>query len=345
VSRWAAVLAGGSGTRFWPLSTSKTPKQMLSLAGSDPLLVQTVRRLLGVVAPERILIVTAVHLVESTRRLLPEVPEANVLGEPRAASTGPALAWANHVAATRDKDASLLSLHADGFVGDDRKFRATASRALDVAEKFDVLVTVGIVPARPDTGYGYIRPGAPLDGDARRVDRFIEKPDETRARSLISEGGLWNSGMFAWTAARFDAETREHAPEIAPHLPLLARGDVREFFARVTPVAVDVSHCERSSRVAVIPGNFAWDDVGTWGGLGRVRPADPAGNVVVGAGTVRESAGNVVWAEDGPVVLFGVNDLVAVRANGVVLVTSRQHAARLKDLLGSLPAELRDLKK
>lgn len=343
MSRWATVLAGGSGTRFWPLSTSRTPKQMLSLAGRDPLLVQSVRRLAGLVPPDRIVVVTAAHLCDATRRLLPEIPPARVLGEPRAASTGPALAWATSVAAASDPDATILSLHADWFVGDDAQFRATAARALDAAERLDTLVTVGIVPTRPDTGYGYIRPGAALGGDARKVDQFIEKPDPARARTLVTEGALWNSGMFAWTAKRFEIETRAHAPEISAHLSKLARGDVEEFFSGVTPIAIDLSHFERSTNVAVVPASFPWDDVGTWAALARVHPVDGAGNVVVGDGFAHETAGSVVWSDDGPAVLFGVKDVVVVRANGVVLVTTKEHAARLKDLLATLPRNLRDL--
>ena len=342
MSRWAAVLAGGSGTRFWPLSTADTPKQMLPLAGRDSLLVQSLRRLEGLIEPHRTLVVTARHLVEETRRLLPQLPSPNVMGEPRAAGTAPALAWATHVASASDANASLLSLHADWFVADDAAFRATAGRALDVAERHDRLVTVGIVPQRPDTGYGYIRPGRALEADARAVDEFIEKPGAERARSLVAEGALWNSGLFAWTAKRFDAETRAHAPELAPHLGQLARGNVDGFFAAVTPIVIDKSHFERSASVAVVPANFPWDDVGTWPALARVHPGDAAGNVVVGAGTAHEARNNVVWAQGGPVVLFGVDGLVVVRANNVVLVTTREHAARLKDLLAALPAKLRD---
>ncbi len=315
---------------------------MLALAGPDPLLVQSVRRLSGLIVPEHVLVITAQHLVKATRALLPGIPPENVLGEPRAASTGPALTWATMVAAGRDAGASLLSLHADWFVADDAAFRVGATRALDVAEQHDVLVTVGMVPSRPDPGYGYIQPGRALAGDACAVDRFVEKPTEGRARELIAGGALWNSGLFAWTATRFLTETRAHAPEITPCLPLLEVGDVAAFFERVGVVAVDVSHFERSSRVAVVPGRFPWDDVGTWAALGRVRPRDADGNVVVGAGIQRESRDNLVWAEDGPVALFGVENLVVVRAHGVVLVTTPGHAARLKDLLASLPADLRD---
>ncbi len=343
MSRWAAVLAGGSGTRFWPLSTSRSPKQLLALTGSEPLLAQTVKRLSDIVPPERVLVITGAQLRDATRTVLPGVPEANILGEPRAASTGPALAWATQVAQSRDPEASVLSLHADWFVGDDGAFRVTAARALDVAERLDVLVTVGLVPTRPDVGYGYILPGTPLEGDACTVSRFIEKPEAQGAIQLIREGALWNSGLFAWTARRFFAETEAVSPEIAPHLAMLRRGDIEGYFRAVRPIAVDVSHFERSHRVAVVPARFPWDDVGTWAALARVRAKDESGNTVVGDVTVAESTGCVAWSEeDGPVVLFGVRDLVVVRANNVVLVTTAERAPHLKDLLATLPPRLRD---
>jgi mannose-1-phosphate guanylyltransferase len=343
VTRWAAILAGGSGTRFWPLSTGDTPKQMLSLAGTDPLLVQAVRRLSGLIDPRRILIITGERLVDRTRRLLPDIPQGNVLAEPRAASTGPALAWATAVAAKDDPQASVLSLHADWFVGDDDAFRASGREALEAAERHDVLLTVGVVPTRVDVAYGYIIPGEPLAGGARRVSRFVEKPDAARAAQLIQAGALWNSGLFAWTAARFFAETEAVAREIAPHLPALRAGDVAGFFRAVTPIAVDVSHLERSGRVAVVAGEFPWDDVGTWTALARVRPRDQEGNVAVGEVVVREARDCVVWSAEGPVVVDGVQDLVVVRAHGVILVTTTDRAQHLKTLLETLPASLRDL--
>lgn len=342
MSRWATVLAGGSGTRFWPLSTPSKPKQFLSLSGSRPLLVEAVARLDGVIAPERVLVVTGAAYVGQTRALLPDLPEGNVLGEPQAASTGPALTWATAVARARDPEATVLSLHADWFVGDDAAFGSTAARALDIAERHDVLVTVGIVPTRPDTGYGYIQPGEPLEGDASRVDRFIEKPDGARAATLIEGGALWNSGLFAWTARRYFTETDAVAPEIAPHLPRLEAGDVQGFFADVTPIAVDLSHFERSGRVAVVPGAFPWDDVGTWAALARVRGTDDGDNVTVGDAVARGAERCVLWADDGPVVVDGVQDLVVVRAHGVTLVTTRERSAHLKSLLESLPPAVRD---
>lgn len=340
--RWAAALAGGSGTRFWPLSTSDTPKQMLPLAGSEPLLVQTVKRLHGLIPPERVLIITGERLAARTRPLLPDVPRENVLIEPRAASTGPALAWATAVAAGHDPSATVLAMHADWYVGDEEAFRATGAEALDVAERHDVLVTVGVVPTRADVSYGYIIPGDPMTGAARRVARFVEKPDAGRAAELIKAGALWNSGLFAWTAARFFAETEVVAKELAPHLARLKGGDVSGFFRDVTPIAVDVSHFERSRRVAVVSGKFPWDDVGTWAALARVRARDAGGNVLVGEVTAREAKDCVVWSTEGPVVVDGVEGLVVVRANGITLVTTAERAQFLKDLLQSLPAHVKE---
>jgi mannose-1-phosphate guanylyltransferase len=336
-------VAGGSGTRFWPLSSPARPKQFLPLAGSRPLLADAVDRLHGLIAPDHILIVTGHALADATRRLLPALAPTQVLAEPRAASTAPALAWATAVAQAADPEAVVLSLHADWWVGDAEAFRATAARALEAAVRHDALVTVGIVPTRPEVGYGYIEPGAELGDGARAVVRFTEKPDPARAADLVARGALWNSGLFAWTARRFFAETAAHAPELAAHVPLLTAGAVDRFFAAVTPVAVDVAHFERSNRVVVLPGAFPWDDVGTWAGLGRVRPADASRNVIVGDAIVHESTDSVVWGDDGPVVVDGVAGLVVVRANGRVLVTTRERAARLKDLLERLPAHVREL--
>jgi mannose-1-phosphate guanylyltransferase len=339
MSRWAAVLAGGSGTRFWPLSTPDKPKQFQPLAGDKPLLVQAVNRLDGLIDPRRIMIVTGTGFCERTRDLLPQIPTNNVMGEPRAASTAAALTWASHRARQEDNQASVLSVHADWFVGDDAAFRACADTALSVAELHDTLVTVGIPPTRPDVGYGYILPGDRLDDHARRVAHFVEKPGRSVAERLIKRGALWNCGMFAWTAERFFRETAAHAPEIAPHIEQLEAGSVDQFFARVTPIAVDKSHLERSTRVAVVPGTFPWDDVGTWNALSRVLPLDDQGNVKADTVIFNEATNCVVWPDGERVALYRVSDLIVARANGVTLVTTREGAADLKRLVEGLPVD------
>ncbi len=340
--KWAVLLAGGSGTRFWPLSTPSNPKQLLPLTGPLSSAEEAVRRLEGLVAPERILLVTGPSLAEQLGSRL-EVPTANVLVEPRAASTGPALIWASHEALARDADAEVLSLHADWAIGDAAAFRRTASVALAAARTHDRLVTVGMIPSRPETGYGYIVPGPPLDASARSVARFQEKPDAATALDLMAAGALWNSGLFAWTAGRLLTEVRLHTPEVSGALPRLDAGDVAGFFEAVTPISIDVGVLERSDRVAVVSGAFAWDDIGTWEALMRVRPKDPAGNVVVGPACLHESHDCIVWSDGEPVVLSHVQDLVVVHANGRMLVMPRRQSGDLKQVLDALPPAIRDL--
>jgi mannose-1-phosphate guanylyltransferase len=336
VSTWAAILAGGSGTRFWPLSTPERPKQFLPLTGDRPLLALTVARLRGLVPPEQILILTGPSLVERVATTVPEVPAANIFAEPRAASTAPALAWAAHWIAKHDPGGQMLSLHADWSVGDDRAFRAAATHALGVASEQDVLVTVGIKPARNETGYGYIVPGK-VSGSARAVKRFIEKPSPARAALLRRRGALWNSGMFAWGAARFLGEAGAYAMELAPGWSALNNGDAARFFAAVTPVAVDVAVLERTKRLAVVAGSFAWDDIGSWDALLRIRRRDAHGNVTVGNVTLGDDVKNsVIWAENEDIAVAGVQDMVVVRANGHTLVMPTGRPEKLKQLVQSL---------
>ncbi|MFL5403644.1 MAG: mannose-1-phosphate guanylyltransferase [Gemmatimonadales bacterium] len=340
--RWAVVLAGGSGTRFWPLSTPQNPKQLLPLAGSTSTAEESIDRLAGLIPRERILIVTGAALASRLQERL-NLPIGNVLIEPRAASTAPALIWATAEAQRRDPQAEVLSLHADWAVGDAAAFRRTAETALTTARQFDRLVTVGVVPSRPETGFGYIVPGPPLGDGARMVARFSEKPDAATALDLMAAGALWNSGLFAWTAERLLLEAEANTPEIAPHLPTLRAGDIEGFFRGVTPISIDVGLLERSASVAVVSGAFAWDDIGTWQALTRVRPKDPSGNVVVGNAFLHDSEDCIVWSDRDTVVLSGVRDLIVVQANGRILVMPAARAASMKQLLDALPPEIRDV--
>ena len=340
--RWGVILAGGSGTRFWPLSTPSNPKQLLPLAGARSTAEDAIDRLDGLVPVERILVVTGAALAPRLQEQL-GIPPANMLVEPRAASTGPALIWASHEALRRDPDAEVLSMHADWAIGNADAFRRTAEGALLCARAHDRLVTVGMEPSRPETGYGYIIPGGPLDTEARNVARFSEKPDAATALDLMAAGALWNSGLFAWTARRLLDEVERHTPEIAPHLALLRAGDTAGFFAAVTPISIDVGVLERSRAVAVVRGAFAWDDIGTWEALIRVRPKDPAGNVIVGPAFMHRSHDCIVWSESDTVVLSGVQDLIVVQANGRILIMPRDAAADLKQLLDAMPEDIRSV--
>ena len=336
MSVWAAILAGGSGTRFWPLSTPQRPKQLLPLAGDRPLLVQAVDRLDGLIPPDRILILTGPFLVDATAAALPQIPRTQIFAEPRAASTAPALVWAARWISQRDPGGQMLSLHADWAVGDDRAFRAAAHEALGVAKEYDVLVTVGVKPTRNETGYGYIVPGKPL-GVARTVRRFVEKPSPTRAALLRRRGALWNTGLFTWGVARFLGEAGAYARELTAGWPKLTDGDVAGFFAAVTPVSVDVAVLERTKRLAVVTGNFPWDDIGSWDALLRIRTPDAHGNVVVGNVTLAGDVhGSVVWSDSEHVAVLGLEGVIVVRAHGHTLVMPTGRAEHLKELVQRL---------
>jgi mannose-1-phosphate guanylyltransferase len=336
MSAWAVILAGGSGTRFWPLSTPERPKQLLPLAGDRPLLAQAVERLDGLVPAERILVVTGPFLVDQVARVVPQVPRPQILAEPQAASTAPALAWAAHWISQHDPGAQMVSLHADWAVGDERAFRAAARHALGVAQEYDVLVTVGVTPTRNETGYGYIVPGKALGG-GRAVRRFVEKPSAARAALLRRRGALWNTGLFAWGVARFLGEAGAYARELKAGWPALAAGDVAGFFAAVRPVSVDVAVLERSKRLAVVTGTFRWDDIGSWDALLRIRGADARGNIVVGNVTLADDVRrSVIWSESEHVAVIGLEDMVVVRANGHTLVMPTGRAEHLRALVQRL---------
>lgn len=345
MSRWAVVLAGGVGSRFWPLSTPERPKQLLPLVTDQPLLADALERLAPLADAEHTLVLTNATLAEAVRGVAPALPPGNVMAEPRPAGTAAALAWAAAEIERRDgPGAVMISIHADWAVGDAERFRAALAAAADAAERHEALVTVGVVPSRPDPGFGYIAPGMPVDGTLRRVDRFVEKPTRERAAEMVAGGYLWNSGIFVWRVGDFLAELRAHTTELAPALPFLADAGGRErFFAAVpAPVSVDVGVLERSARVLVIPGDFGWDDIGTWGALARVRQPDAGGNALSGAAHAVQATGNVVHAEGSTVVLYGVEDLVVVAREGLVLVTTVDRSAELKTLLDALPPEVRE---
>lgn len=342
---WATILAGGIGSRFWPASTPARPKQLLALGSDAPLIADTLERAGALTDDARIRVLARADIMDALRSVLPRLPSPTWMIEPRPRGTGPALAWAATEIHREDPDAVLVSLHSDHVIRPVDRFVELVRSAAELARRERVMVTVGVEPDRPETGYGYVQPGASLGGDAWRVGAFHEKPDEDTARRYGEAGYLWNTGIFVWSAATFLEEVRRHAPEIAPHLGRLEVGDVRGFFEAVEPISVDVAVLERSDRVGVVRATFEWDDVGTWASLARSHDRDEHGNVRVGSGTVVGGRDNIVYADGAPVVLWGVDDLVVVRTEGMTLVTKRETVADLKELLSRLPPSLRDFER
>jgi mannose-1-phosphate guanylyltransferase len=351
LNRWGVILAGGVGSRFWPLSTPTRPKQLLPLVDDQSLLANTLSRLEPIIPPERILVLTTEALRHGVHSGIPRVPAENIIVEPRPVGTAGALAWAaREIERRADGDAVMISVHSDWAIGDENAYREALLAAERVATMEGALVTVGVVPTRPDPGFGYIQPGPRTESGALAVRRFVEKPTRERAEWMLHEGYLWNSGIFVWRVRDFLAEIRAVTPEVSVALDAVNGGGTGDtggaarYFAAVTPVSVDVGVLERSGRVRVLPGDFGWDDVGTWGALRRVKPEDGSGNVATGVVHAIDSVGNVVHADDGTVVLYGVSDLVVVTRAGLTLVTTTEKSADLKALLDALPEALRELK-
>lgn len=341
MSRWGVILAGGVGSRFWPLSTPTRPKQLLPLIDEKPLLVNTLSRFEPIIAPDKILVLTTKGLRDAVQAAAPRVPEENIIAEPRPIGTAGALAWAAQEIQKRDgDDAMMICVHSDWAIGDENGYRETMLAAERVATIEGALVTVGVVPTRPEPGFGYIHPGDATESGALSVRRFVEKPTRERAEWMLHEGYLWNSGIFVWRVGDFLDEIRAVTPEVSAALD---KPGIDEYFAAVTPISVDVGVLERSDRVRVLPGDFGWDDIGTWGALRRVKPEDDSGNVSSGSVHAVESVGNVVHAAQGEVVLYGVKDLVVVTRDGITLVTTTDRSIDLKTLLDQLPQDLREL--
>jgi mannose-1-phosphate guanylyltransferase len=332
------------GSRFWPVSTPDRPKQILPLASHRPLVADTVQRITPLIPLDRVRVLTGATMVPPIRQAVEALAPEHFLVEPQARGTAPVLVWAAHVLARTDPDAIMVSLHADHVIRPEPTFRELVAAAAAAADHHDRLFTVGIRPTRPDTGYGYIRRGTPLDdAGAHSVQAFVEKPDAETARDYVASGEyLWNSGIFVWRVDRLLSEVRAVTPELAELLPLLDADDVGAFFDRSPRLSIDRGVLERSRRVGVIDATFEWDDVGTWDAVARTRASDEDGNVVEGRAHLEDARACVVWNEtDEPVVVFGARDTVVVRRSGVTMVLPRNRAADLKDLLETLPAEIR----
>jgi mannose-1-phosphate guanylyltransferase len=333
---FAVVLAGGEGSRFWPASRPDRPKQLLPLGSARPLIQDALERAEALVGAERVRVIASDRLVASLSEAAPGLTRSRFLVEPAARNTGPALAWAAFEIEKLSPGALMISLHSDHLIHPVSELQASIERAISAAKRGS-LVCLGVRPDRPETGYGYVEVGDDTGDRTWRARRFVEKPDRETAEAYLAAGGfLWNSGIFVWRAADLLAAVRDLSPEISAALPLLESGGPRAFFEAVEAVSIDVAVMERSESVEVALATFEWDDVGSWSALARTREADDQGNVLVGSVSAVEAKGNVVWVEDGTVVLFDVDDLVVVRTADVTLVTRRSAAPDLKRLVGRL---------
>lgn len=335
----ALIMAGGRGQRFWPLSTETRPKQFLDLEGAGRSLLQaTVDRVAPLVGgPERVLIATADAYVGLVREQLPDLPPDNLLVEPVGRDSAPAIALAALQVQQRFGDVVMGVFASDHRVADVAGFQATVRDAMTLARREGGLVTIGIRPTRPATGYGYLERGEPLD-PGFRVARFVEKPALATAEAYLAGGRhLWNAGMFVWRIEVVLAELDRHAPDLmAPLRDAFTNGAVQERFASLPKISIDYAVMEKAEAVYGVAGDFGWDDIGDWLALERLLPkVEGASRIVTGKHAGHDAAGNIVYTDgdDDVLVAFGVEGLVIVKRGDTVLVFPKERVAEIKGLL------------
>lgn len=333
---FAVLMAGGSGTRFWPASRRALPKQFLPIGSAKPLLRETFERLEGLVAPDHVLVVANQSHARHVRALLPEMPAENLLLEPVGRNTTPCIAWAASVIEARAPASVQIVLPSDHVIRPAARFRELLATAARAAAAEPVLVTLGVRPTFPSTGFGYIERGeAPGAGGLQRVARFVEKPDKARAEEFLASGRFcWNAGIFVWSTAAILAALAEHAPrtlEVARGF--VRRGD-RRGFAALEAIAIDRSVLERAGNVRVLPLDVEWNDVGSWTALPELQGSGAGGGAELVA---LESSNCIAWAPAGEVVaLLGVHDLVVVHSGKVTLVCPRERAQDVRALVAEM---------
>lgn len=350
--RFVVIMAGGSGERFWPQSRKKKPKHLLPIVGDQPMLTQTIARVLPLVPAKNIFVITTQSQLTAARATCRGLPKANIIVEPVGRDTAAAVGLSMLLVKQRNPDAAFAVLPADHVIGDVRGFREVLSAAFKAAESADELVTLGIEPTEPATGFGYIERGKVWHTEPiaiMRAKRFVEKPTLAKAKAYVeSKRFYWNAGMFVWRVPVVEAGLKAHAPELAEGLAklekALGRADSAKALAKIYPelprISIDYALMEKSRNVLVVPANFGWDDVGSWTAISRHHKKDTAGNILRGMACVENGRNNIVVSAGGHLTaVLGLDNLVVVHTADATLVCPKDQAQEIKALLKRLQAD------
>lgn len=343
---YPVVLAGGRGTRFWPLSRKRRAKQLLALDGKRTMIQQTVARLLPLAAAKQFWIITNEDLRPAIAKQLPKLPQPQIIAEPVGRNTAPAIGLAAFLLLRQHPEAVIGLFPSDHVIADEKRFRETLERGIEIAAAGANIVVLGVRPNRAETGYGYIEAGALYQGEALRVRRFTEKPNAETAAEFVAAGNyFWNSGMFLWSARTLADALREHLPKTAPLLEEIAASfgtskfaaTFRKLYPECENISVDYAVLEprsakgeQGSHIFCLPADFGWNDLGSWTALHEhhnAKSTPPEGNLIVSSGVFTLNArGNYLHAPEKFVAAVGVSDLVVVETPDALLITTRQHA-------------------
>lgn len=335
------IMAGGVGSRLWPVSTPDRPKQFIDLLGTGRTLIQmTADRFSGICGPDRLWVVTSEKYESLVREQLPMIPSDNILTEPEPRNTAPCIAYACRKISARHPDANVVVTPADAFVADVSGFEAAIRKALDFTAGSTAIVTVGISPDRPETGYGYVCAEENRPGEIVKVSAFKEKPDRKTAEFYLSAGNYhWNAGIFVWTVRTIESQLRLHAPSIAGVMDMIAssfytpseRQALAEHFGRCEKISIDYAVMEKSDDIYVIAGDFGWSDLGSWSAVRRHMALDADGNAVVGDRVTLSGCRNCIVHASGPLAAEGLDGFVVAERDGKTLVCRLSEEQRVKE--------------
>lgn len=346
----AVIMAGGTGTRFWPRSTRDKPKQFLNIFGDQTMLQATAHRIAPLIPAERTWVITNDSYVNLVKNQLPEVPEENIIGEPVAKNTAPCVAAAAALIAQKDPEGTMVVLPADHLITKENKFLSTLKTSAQSARKRNALVTIGIQPTHPETGYGYIEfersSAKPQTSDGvKKVRQFREKPDFSTAKAFLAAGNfLWNSGMFVWGIPTIIDQFQKHLPKIHNEIEKLTSDTpsaIENFYRACPSVSIDYGIMEHAENVLVVPGDIGWSDVGSWRAVYDIEEKDDKDNVINAKwSAVSESSNNLIYSKsDKMIALVGVNNVAVVETDKAILVCSLDDAQGVKKIVQSLKAD------
>lgn len=350
-NRYAVIMAGGRGERFWPKSRLKTPKHLLPIVGDKPMLQQTIERLEGVISQDNIFVITSEHQQDGVKECCPGLKVENIISEPVGRDTAAVVGLATILVKQRDSTGVFVMLPADQVIHDVETFQKTLTMSFDLAASEEVLVTLGIKPTTPATGYGYIKKGAPhtqLNGESiYHVDAFVEKPDLATAQQYLDSGEyFWNAGMFVWGVATIEQQFKEKTPDLYKSLQEIElrclEGEalstvLAEVYPSIQKISIDYAIMEKASNVLTVESLFDWDDVGAWPALERHMDPDASGNIIQGDVTFEESEDNIIIGEKGHLTaLIGVKDLIVVQTGDVTLICPKGRDQEIKQLVAKI---------
>jgi mannose-1-phosphate guanylyltransferase len=352
-------MAGGKGERFWPLSTDKKPKQFLKLLGEKTMIQMTVERLMPIISADRIFVVTGKRYVELIKEQLSDLPQGNIIIEPVGRNTAPCIALSAFYIKRRYGDASIVVLPSDHLIVDESRFRSIIAFGYDfVMNNKNGIVTLGIKPDRPETGYGYIQfsmydSQCTVDDETAitgedfsvfKVEKFVEKPDMDTAERYVKTGNfLWNGGMFIWKCSTILKLTEKYLNNTYSILKGLFEEDDKSFnsaleekYTHVDNISVDYGIMERCENIYVIPSDFGWDDIGTWYAVERYSEKDQDNNICIGDIKSLSSSNNIAYSKDKPIVIVGLDDIFVVESDDIIFVGKKGDIERIKDIKGKI---------